>query len=146
MTSSFIQIYVTRHVRIDKQLVIFHTYHRTGAFFWLSLVDSIWASLLLAVTVWHTLSSSPLIGSIRCNDCWCRLKTRYLSLPTGRVTSLCCVGSHWRERARAIPVYKVWLNSILTKWFSMGIEHHKPARATDSFVVTVKCGGGGADL
>ena len=33
-----------------------------------------------------------------------------------------------RERERAIPVYKVWLNSILTKWFSMGIEDHNRGR------------------
>ena len=57
---------------------------------------------------------------------------------------VCVVSAASGHRERAIPVYKVWLNSILTKWFSMGIEDHNPGhgqRCIDS-----KMSRGGADL
>ena len=48
------------------------------------------------------------------------------------------------QRERAIPVYKVWLNSILTEWFSMGIEDHNPGRGQRC--IDSKMSRGGADL
>ena len=75
-----------RLVWMDKYLACNfpHISLRRCFFFTQSELSSSLIGWHLPDTVWHTVSSSPLIGSSQCDDCWCRLKTKYLSLPTGR--------------------------------------------------------------
>ena len=78
-------LYLLALVILPLFLIGWHNHRRKMTFIiYLLLADTLSISPLIGM--WE--QSSSLCAWARCDDSWCWLKTRYLSLPTGRAASL----------------------------------------------------------